>query len=265
MKEQVELEPEQSCSQLEKRWWSCAVASRVTEVPRSSVTLQAVRPVPAPQLIPLPVTYPACFVLLTVRVCRCTKFAVTVSSAFRVCVQTFPLALSQPVQPVNRWPEAAVAVSSTSPSASTLLHTSVPVTPSPQLIPPPTTLPPESGLAAAVSVQTFSKLAVTVSSAPRVCAQALPLALSQPVQSLKRCPEAAVAVRFTTVPEGAVSVQSVPQSMIFVVEPDLAPVTAPPVLRFLATVSVTEVGMVRELLVAAELLPLTLTAVTVQE
>ena len=235
----------------------------MTAVPRSSVTLHAVRSVGAPQLIPWPVTYPAYFVLLTVRVCCCTKFAVTVSSAPRVCVQTFPFALSHPVQSLNRWPEAAVAVRTTSPAARTLLHTSVPVTPSPQLIPPPSTLPPESGLAAAVSVQTLSKFAVTVSSAPRVCAQALPFALSHPVQSLKRCPEAAVAVRFTTVPEFTDSVQSVPQSMILEVEPDSEPVTAPPALGFLATVSVTAVGIVREAL-AVELVPLTLTAATVQ-
>ena len=57
--------------------------------------------------------------------------------------------------------------------------------------------------------------------------------------------------------------QSAPQSMILVLEPDLVPVTEPPASGLLATVSMTGVGMVRETL-AAELEPLTLTAFTVQ-
>ena len=51
--------------------------------------------------------------------------------------------------------------------------------------------------------------------------------------------------------------------MILTVEPDLDPVTAPPTPGLLTTLSVTVVGMVRETL-AAELVPLTLTAATVQ-
>ena len=146
--------------------------------------------------------------LETVSANRRTKFAVTVSAEPTVCVQTEPLALSHPVQSLNRCPEAAVAVSFTRDPESTVSPQSEPhettplvkTVPSPETM-EPETVPPVEGLLETVSANCSTNAAPTVALADSLKAQvAVAVDAGQPVQLPNLRPDAAVAVSETSVP-----------------------------------------------------------------
>jgi hypothetical protein len=135
------------------------------------------------------------------------KVAVTEWSALIVSVQA-PVPEQSPDQPVNREPEAGVALRVTeAPSSRLAVHVPPQLIPAGELV----TVPVPAPAFATVSVRTRTNVAVTVVSAFRVTMQVPVPEHPPPDQPANAEPDAGVAVSVTDVPPAYENVQTVPQ------------------------------------------------------
>src|SRR6185312_314705 len=163
------------------------------------------------------------------------KVAVTLRAALIVNEHVRDEPLHAPPQAWNVSPELGSAVSVTFVPAESVVEQVV--RPSPQLRPPPVTVPLPvtetlSGNVVGPVEPPPEKFAVTLLSPLIVTVQVAPLELVQPLQLVNEPPEPGVAARVTSWPESSSALQPVDEPVVQVIPP---PVTVP--LPFTETVS----------------------------
>ena len=206
-------------------------AVSVAVVPLASVTAHAAPP--APHVSPFPVTVPPVGTGAIVSAYvppGGAKFAVHVRAPCKLTEYDADVPLQSPDQPVNVYPELAVAAMPI--VIATGIVTAHAVPPAPQLIPAPVTLPPVGGVIVSVyggPVGSPPPLAVNVAlqlfaaSTTTLVVAAVPL--HAPPQLVNVYPDAGAAVSVAVVPLASVTAHAAPPA------PHVSPlpVTVPPV------------------------------------